>query len=74
MRRPCDANSAPGVIRQDETFAIDEEFLRQVDRVMLQRKQADPFRRGEAWRATEEEVRLRHLQLRDERPDRSQAR
>jgi len=74
MRGPLDANSPPGVSRKEETFAIDEEFLRQVDRVMLQRKQADPFRREEAWRATEEEVRLRHLQSREERPDRSNAR
>lgn len=74
MRRPCDESSAPDAIRQDETFAIDEEFLRQVDRAMLHCKQADPFRREEAWRATEEEVRLRHLQSRDERPDRTKPR
>lgn len=74
MRRQPDESPALDVIRQKEKLAIDEEFLRRVDRVMLQHKQADPFRREEAWRATQEEIRLRHLQLRDEDPDRSKSR
>lgn len=74
MRRQSDEAPAPEVLRQSEMPVIDEEFLRRVDRVMLQRKQADPFRREEAWRATEEEIRLRHLQLRDEDLDRSKSR
>lgn len=74
MRRPPDKGLAPDLIRQTEMLAITEEFLRRVDRVMLQRKQADPFRQEEVWRATEEEIRLRHLQLCDEQPDRSKSR
>jgi hypothetical protein len=74
MRRPPNESSAPNVACQNQMLAIDEEFLRRVDRVMLERKQADPFRREAAWRATEEEIRLRHLQLRDEDPDRSKSR
>ncbi|MNW21440.1 hypothetical protein D3C71_2223680 [compost metagenome] len=53
---------------QKEMFALDEAFLQRVDRVMLQRKQTDPFQQEAAWRATEEEARHRHLQLPDEEP------
>ena len=45
---------------------LDEAFLELVDRVMLQRKQTDPFRREAAWRAAEEEARLRQLQMPDD--------
>lgn len=74
MRRPHFANSALGVASPNEMPALDEEFLRLVDRVLLQRKQADPFRLEEAWRATEDEARLRHLLVRDERLDRNKGR
>jgi len=48
--------------------SFDEEFLRRVDRVMLHRKQADPFQQEAAWRATEEQARLRQFQVPDEDP------
>ncbi|WP_143012540.1 hypothetical protein [Variovorax sp. EL159] len=59
---------------QSEMLALDEAFLQQVDRVMLQRKQTDPFQREAVWRATEEEARLRQLQLPDEDPVRGNPR
>ena len=37
---------------------LDEEFLRRVDRVGLRSKQCDPYRRDQAHRALEEEVRI----------------
>jgi hypothetical protein len=74
MRRLPHEAAAPGTARPSEMFALDEAFLQRVDRVMLQRKQIDPFRREAVWRATEEEARLRQLQLPDEDPVRSNSR
>jgi hypothetical protein len=74
MRRTPDESPAQRVASRNEVFVLDEEFLQRVDRVMLQRKQTDPFRLEEAWRATEEEARLRQLQLPDEDPVRSNPR
>ena len=74
MRRLPDEAAVLGTNSQDEMLTLDEEFLQRVDRVMLQRKQADPFRLEAVWRATEEEARLRQLQLPDEDPVRSNQR
>ncbi|BEP58312.1 hypothetical protein GmRootV118_55560 [Variovorax sp. V118] len=71
MRRTSDAISATNEVGQKEMFPLDEAFLQRVDRVMLQRKQTDPFQQEAAWRATEEEARLRQLQLPDEEPVRA---
>lgn len=71
MRSALDAFPAPGVASQQEMFPLDEAFLQRVDRVMLQRKQTDPFQQEAAWRATEEEARLRQLQFPDEEPVRA---
>lgn len=71
MRSTTKAIAAPGVASQKEIFPLDEAFLQRVDRVMLQRKQTDPFQQEAAWRATEEEARLRQLQLPDEEPVRA---
>ncbi|BEP66904.1 MULTISPECIES: hypothetical protein [unclassified Variovorax] len=68
MRSTPDAIPAPGVTSQKEMFALDEAFLQRVDRVMLQRKQTDPFQQEATWRATEEEARVRQLQLPEEAP------
>lgn len=67
MRSTPDAIPAQGAADQKEMFPLDEAFLQRVDRVMLQRKQADPFQQEAVWRATEEEARLRQHQLPDER-------
>lgn len=74
MRRLPDKAAAPGMNSQSEMFALDEAFLQRVDRVMLQRKQTDPFQQEAVWRAAEEEARLRQLQLPDENPVRSNRR
>jgi len=71
MRSTTEAMAAPGGSSQKEMFPLDEEFLQRVDRVMLQRKQADPFQQEAVWRATEEEARLRQHQLPDEKPVRA---
>jgi len=71
MRRASEAIAALGVGSQQEMFALDEAFLQRVDRVMLQRKQADPFQQEAVWRATGEEARLRQHQLPDEKPVRA---
>ncbi|MFS2162575.1 hypothetical protein [Variovorax sp. Varisp62] len=68
MRRLPNEATAPGTSNPNEVV-FDEAFLQRVDRVMLQRKQTDPFRWEAVWRATEEEARLRHLQLPDEGQD-----
>jgi len=70
MRSAPKATAAPGGASQ-EMFSPDEAFLQRVDRVMLQRKQTDPFQQEAAWRATEEEARLRQHQLPDEKPVRA---
>ena len=74
MRRDPQQVPAPRPTRQNEVFTLDEAFLQRVDRVMLQRKQTDPFQQEAAWRAAEEEARLRQLQLPDEEPVRSKPR
>ncbi|PLC01534.1 hypothetical protein CY658_31930 [Variovorax sp. RO1] len=71
MRSTPTAIPAPGVASQKEVFPLNEEFFQRVDRVMLQRKQTDPFQQDVAWRATEEEARLRQLQLLDDAPVRT---
>lgn len=71
MRNTPAAIPPPGVASQKEVFPLDEEFFQRVDRVMLQRKQTDPFQQEAAWRAIEEEARLRQLQLPDEAPVRT---
>ncbi|MNK92660.1 hypothetical protein D3C87_1127900 [compost metagenome] len=63
MRRLSDEATAPATTSHVEVLALDEEFFQRVDRVMLERKQADPFRRDAVWRATEEEVRVKRPQL-----------
>ncbi|QOF79682.1 hypothetical protein [Variovorax sp. 38R] len=68
MRSTPDAIPAQGAAGQKEMFPLDEAFLQRVDCVMLQRKQTDPFQQEAAWRATEEEARLRQLQFPDEEP------
>lgn len=74
MRAAPEPVPAPRPTRQNEVFTLDEAFLQRVDRVMLQRKQTDPFQQEAAWRAAEEEARLRQLQLPDEEPVRSKPR
>jgi len=71
MRRTPAEIPAQEIANQNDMFSLDEAFLRRVDRVMLQRKQTDPFRREAVWRAAEEEARLRRLQLPKEEPDRA---
>jgi len=71
MRRGPEQFPASRPTRQNEVFTLDEAFLQRVDRTMLRRKQTDPFQQDAAWRATEEEARLRQLQLPDEEPVRS---
>lgn len=68
MRRLPNEATAPGTSSPNEVLVLDEAFLQRVDRVMLQRKQSDPFQLEAVWRAIEEEARLRHLQLPDEEP------
>ncbi|MNL00137.1 hypothetical protein D3C87_1205580 [compost metagenome] len=72
MRKLSDEAAASGPTCQSEVLALDETFLQRVDRVMLQRKQTDPFQREAAWRATEEEVRVKRLQQQREAPVRSE--
>lgn len=72
MRKLPDEAAVSGTPHQSEVLALDEAFLQRVDRVMLQRKQTDPFQREAAWRATEEEVRVKRLQLQREAPVRSE--
>lgn len=74
MRSTPDGIPAQGAAGQKEMFPLDEAFLQRVDRVMLQRKQTDPFQQEAAWRATEEEAQLRQFQLPDEDPVRSDPR
>lgn len=63
MRNPPDLPPLSDENSLSEMLPLDDEFLRRVDRVMRERKQADPFRLEAVWRATQEEARLRHLQL-----------
>lgn len=74
MRSTSDAIPAHGAVGQKEMFPLDEAFLQRVDRVMLLRKQADPFQQEVAWRAAEEEARLRQLLLPEEPPVRTTSR
>ncbi|QOF80325.1 hypothetical protein [Variovorax sp. 38R] len=74
MRRLPDEATAPVTTSHIEVLALDEEFFQRVDRVMLERKQTDPFRRDAVWRATAEEARLRQLQSPHEDPIRSKPR
>ncbi|QFZ81867.1 hypothetical protein ABL840_04790 [Variovorax sp. NFACC27] len=74
MRRLLNGAAASVTSNQNEIFVLDEAFLQRVDRVMLQRKQTDPFQREAAWRATEEEVRVKRLRLQHEDPVRSERR
>lgn len=60
--------------RASDAVPLDEAFLQRVDRAVLQRKQTEPFRLEEAWRAMQEEARLRHLQEPDEDPVRGNLR
>jgi len=46
---------------QERAQALDEEFLLLVDRVMLARKQCDPYRLEQVNRAAAEEARLANL-------------
>lgn len=63
MRNPPDLPPLSDENSLSDVLPLDDEFLQQVDRVMRERKQADPFRLEAVWRATQEEARLRHLQL-----------
>lgn len=40
---------------------LDEAFLQRVDRVLLMRKQCDPYRLEEVQRATQQEIQLANL-------------
>ena len=72
MRNPLDLPPPSDENGLSDVLPLDEDFLQRVDRVMRERKQADPFRLEAVWRATQEEARLRHLQLPKE--DRNSAR
>ncbi|WP_157632233.1 hypothetical protein [Variovorax sp. CF313] len=63
--------AAPATSSSNEVVSLDEEFLRRVDRLMLRRKQTDPFQREAVRRATEEQARLRQFQVPEEVPLRS---
>jgi hypothetical protein len=63
MRSPPDLSPPSDENSPGNTLPLDEDFLQRVDRVMRERKQTDPFRLEAVWRATQEEARLRHLQL-----------
>ncbi|MDR6524352.1 hypothetical protein J2789_007063 [Variovorax paradoxus] len=56
--RKDDASQAFAEQLPEEAALFDEEFLRQVDRAMLVRKQIDPHRLEEVQRAVAEESRL----------------
>ena len=51
----------PDLSTPEKDQALDEAFLCLVDRVMLKRKQGDPFRFEQVSRALDEEVRLADL-------------
>lgn len=76
MKRLPEEATALGTSSHGEVLVLvlDEEFFQRVDRVMLERKQTDPFRRDAVWRATAEEARLRQLQSPHEDPIRSKPR
>ncbi|MCY1250458.1 hypothetical protein D9M72_641030 [compost metagenome] len=74
MKRLPDEVTATVTTCHSETLVLDEAFLQHVDRVMLKRKQTDPFQREAAWRAAEEEVRVKRLQPRREDPVRRELR
>jgi hypothetical protein len=74
MRRLPDEAATSEATCQKEWLALNETFLQRVDRVMLQRKQTDPFQREAAWRAAEEEVRVNRLRLHREDPVRRELR
>ncbi|MDR6522165.1 hypothetical protein EJP69_14360 [Variovorax gossypii] len=59
--RDTEAELASGAQSKLEMVAFDEEFLKRVDRAMLERKQADPYCLQEVGRAAEEESRLAGL-------------
>ncbi|MNK81809.1 hypothetical protein D3C87_1015650 [compost metagenome] len=60
MRQVDEARASSAQSQEAEIF-FDEEFLNQVDRAMLARKQADPSRLEEVLRAVEAESLLANL-------------
>lgn len=59
--RHVDETRASSAQSQKADISLDEEFLNQVDRAMLARKQADPSRLEEVRRAVEAESQLANL-------------
>ncbi len=55
------SNAVSEAAAPDSASALDEEFLLLVDRVMLTRKQCDPYRLEQVNRAAAEEARLANL-------------